>query len=155
MCLLFIAMKFTKEVLEVAAKNSNSVSGVMRYIGASQSGGSHIHIKNKLIQYGIDMSHFRDYRTFLKEAAKNRAKSIRKTPTQILTLEKRTFREKRILLHRALQEIGRECKCVDCGVSSMYNGKPIVLEIDHINEDWRDNRESNLAYRCPNCHSQK
>lgn len=43
--------------------------------------------------------------------------------------------------------------CNDCGISS-WNGKPIVLELDHKNGNNRDNRLENLQLLCPNCHSQ-
>lgn len=43
--------------------------------------------------------------------------------------------------------------CMDCGIS-VWRGKPLVIQIDHINglrEDWRF---ENLRMLCPNCHSQ-
>jgi hypothetical protein len=35
-----------------------------------------------------------------------------------------------------------------------WMGKPITLDLDHINGDNRDNRLANLRFLCPNCHSQ-
>ena len=43
--------------------------------------------------------------------------------------------------------------CVKCGIDS-WQGETIVLDLDHINGNNRDNRLENLRYLCPNCHSQ-
>jgi len=32
--------------------------------------------------------------------------------------------------------------------------KELRLQIDHKNGIWKDNREKNLRFLCPNCHSQ-
>lgn len=45
-------------------------------------------------------------------------------------------------------------KCDECGISDMWNGKPLTIEIDHINGINDDNRIENLRWLCPNCHSQ-
>jgi len=45
-------------------------------------------------------------------------------------------------------------ECVGCGIGSTYNGKPITLELDHMNGNRFDHSLSNLRILCPNCHSQ-
>lgn len=44
--------------------------------------------------------------------------------------------------------------CSECGLESVWNGKPIVMHLDHIDGDTSHNDPSNLRFLCPNCHSQ-
>ena len=45
-------------------------------------------------------------------------------------------------------------KCVICGCGEEYNGKPLTLQIDHIDGNSDNNFPNNLRILCPNCHSQ-
>jgi len=43
--------------------------------------------------------------------------------------------------------------CWECGITQ-WNGKEIVLELEHIDGNSTNNKEENLSLLCPNCHSQ-
>lgn len=47
----------------------------------------------------------------------------------------------------------RNYRCEGCGLSE-WRKEHLVLELEHINGDRRDNRKENLQLLCPNCHSQ-
>lgn len=52
------------------------------------------------------------------------------------------------------QDLLPHAQCAQCGQPRLWNGQRLVLELDHINGDTRDNRLTNLRFLCPNCHSQ-
>ena len=60
----------------------------------------------------------------------------------------RGYLKKRLVVEGLL-----EPKCAVCGINR-WRGKPLSLELDHINGDRHDNRLENLRLLCPNCHSQ-
>lgn len=43
--------------------------------------------------------------------------------------------------------------CYTCGLTE-WRGKPITLELEHIDGNSSNNKEENLELICPNCHSQ-
>lgn len=46
-----------------------------------------------------------------------------------------------------------KCSDKDCNITD-WHGEHLVLELDHKNGKRADNREENLRWLCPNCHSQ-
>lgn len=44
--------------------------------------------------------------------------------------------------------------CQGCGLKGEWNGKPITLQLEHLDGNSRNNAESNLSLLCPNCHTQ-
>ena len=54
---------------------------------------------------------------------------------------------------RLINEGKMEYKCQNCGITE-WLGKPITLQLDHINGVNNDHRLINLRFLCPNCHSQ-
>lgn len=67
-------------------------------------------------------------------------------------------------MDRCFESLGRRAKrkrifneqdgrCLWCGLDS-WLGKPIELEIDHIDGNRRNEARNNLRGLCPNCHAQ-
>jgi hypothetical protein len=44
-------------------------------------------------------------------------------------------------------------ECSECGISE-WRGKPLALQLDHVDGDPLDNRPLKVRLLCPNCHSQ-
>ena len=142
--------KYTKELLQEAVDNSQHMMGVLVYLGLKKAGGTHSHISKMVRDLGIDTSHF-------VGSASNRGKTspIRKTAAQILViLPEGSNRPKSEQLRRALLESGSSEVC-SCGVNTIWNGKPIQIEVDHLDGNWLNNSIENLRFICPNCHSQE
>jgi hypothetical protein len=58
--------------------------------------------------------------------------------------------------HLKLRLIGeglKENRCERCGISE-WRGKPLNMQLHHVNGDGLDNRLENLELLCANCHSQ-
>lgn len=141
--------RYTNDQITEAVKNSNCVMDAMRYLGIRQTGGSHSHLKRRIAALNLDTSHFKKAKTFLKPGVN------KKFAKDILVLRTGGQRAKAHRLRRALNEVGREYRCVECGNTGMHNSKPLVLEVDHKNQNWLDDRAENLEFVCPNCHSQR
>lgn len=45
-------------------------------------------------------------------------------------------------------------KCAICKMEPIWNNKPLMLQLDHINGDHSNNNIENLRLLCPNCHTQ-
>lgn len=57
-------------------------------------------------------------------------------------------------IKKRLIEKGWAEVCSECGIGPEWNGKPLTLQLDHINGISNDNRLENLRFLCPNCHTQ-
>lgn len=141
--------KHTKEDYINAVKKSNSIAGVCRELGILPIGGNYATVKRKIIKYNLDTSHFTGQlwkgKSFVEETALVKLDDILKENTNYKT---HTLKE------RLFNQNLKERKCEICGLGEEWYGKPITLELHHINGDHYDNRLENLQILCPNCHSQ-
>ncbi|MGW6917881.1 HNH endonuclease signature motif containing protein [Kitasatospora sp. NPDC054939] len=140
---------YTRELLQEAVAASQSVADVVRFLRLRQAGGTQAHIGRRIKALGIDTSHFTGQ-------AHQRGKPGGRLVPAELPLVRRPPQAKRLpgsRIRRALAELGRRERCEGCDTGPQWQGRPLTLEVDHINGDWSDNRPRNLRLLCPNCHA--
>ncbi|MEU8668340.1 HNH endonuclease signature motif containing protein [Streptomyces anulatus] len=139
--------RWTKEVLQTAVASSTTMSEVLRRLGVEVVGGQHTHISRRVKALGIDTSHF---------SAPVRSRDVRRRRPEDLLVDQGQTIERRIpgeRLKRAMIALGAPERCSLCGTGRMWRDRPLPLEVDHIDGNWRNNRPRNLQLLCPNCHS--
>lgn len=70
-----------------------------------------------------------------------------------LFVKKQSTKKNIKLKDRLIRDGIKEYRCEICGINE-WQGKPIVLQLHHINGNHKDNKLENLQLLCPNCHSQ-
>ncbi|MFF1451612.1 HNH endonuclease [Streptomyces sp. NPDC058274] len=135
--------------LRHAVAQSTSVAGVLRLLRRPDNTRLRALFPQLTTSYGIDTSHFLGQG---HQRGKHGPTPL-KRPEDLLVKHSGERRTKSGQLRCALREIGVPEQCARCGTAPEWLGKPMTLEIDHINGDWRDNRPDNLRLLCPNCHA--
>lgn len=63
------------------------------------------------------------------------------------------YRGRHHLKSRLIKEGLKRNRCERCGLVA-WRGRPLSMDLHHVNGDRHDNRLANLELLCPNCHSQ-
>ncbi len=139
---------YDDETLRVLVAKADSLADVLRALGLAQAGGTHAHLGRRVRALGLDTSHW---------TRRRRAMARTRPLTSQAVLVRRPDAERRrpgAVLARALVQTGRPYLCTGCGTGGTWEGRPLVLHVDHVDGDWRNDDAGNLRFLCPNCHSQ-
>jgi 5-methylcytosine-specific restriction endonuclease McrA len=138
----------SKEELQDVLSQSTNMSEAIEKFGYSRSSGSMKAILKTIIQEReLDISHFDPYRTAKK-------KHYSKYSLSQILVENSSYTNIYRLKVRLLREAKLPYVCELCGNVGVWNGKPLVLQLDHKDGNNKNHSLSNLRFLCPNCHSQ-
>ena len=139
-----------EEDLISAVQSSRSIRQVLIKIGLKETGENYYTFHREVKRLCLDTSHFTG-QAHLRGRRHNWTKSI---PLQEVLVENSTYSKTSDLKKRLVKDGLLKNVCHICGLDPNWNGKPLSLQLDHINGVRTDHRLENLRILCPNCHSQ-
>lgn len=147
----------TIDQLTEFVKSSKTQTEVLEKMGLVAKGGSFRILRDRLQKWNVDTSHFvgSAWAKGLTMETDERIR-INAEKNKIINRDSLRFGVKinTLTLRRLMIEEGKPYKCEECDIIPMWNGKPLTIQIDHINGVNIDNRIENLRFLCPNCHTQ-
>ena len=138
---------YTSEQLVNAVQTSTSLREVITKLNMIPAGGNYKTIQKRILEEGIDTSHF----TLKRWTRETRPSSTPKLLSEIL--KNGTHYQSHKLRIRLLKEGFKEAYCERC-LLAVWQGQPIALELEHIDGNYLNNTLENLKILCPNCHAQ-
>lgn len=136
----------SKEEIQNRINSCYSISDALSEFGYSRSSGSMAKVMRNIINtYNIDISHFKPF-SRTNQKPKYSLDEILVPHSKYTNIDR--------LKKRILKEGLLEYKCECCGNDGEWNGKPLMLQLDHKDGDHTNHSIENLRFLCPNCHSQ-
>lgn len=143
----------TEEELRKASKEAFSAAETCRILQLCDNGGNITRLKKQIQKFNIDISHWTGQLWSKGKTAIEDKRLFRdKDPQEVFTENSNVSSTyvRKIIKQKGLKEY----RCSICPNDGNWNGKPLNLQLDHINGNRKDQRLENLRWVCPNCHSQ-
>ncbi len=138
---------WTDESLRDAVVSSRSTAQVLRRLGLRPAGGNYALVQRRIAKLTLSTAHW-TRQGYLKGQRNLHAPKL---PLDKI-LRKGSSYQSNKLRKRLLSEGVLAPICSDCGLAA-WQGRPIPLELDHIDGDRTNNALANLRLVCPNCHA--
>lgn len=146
--------KYDKQWLQELCNDSHSFAEVLEKAGRKQGGGAQKTLRDKIKEFGIDVSHFTGQ---LWNKNKTSVDDNRIISREIYKIEdifcKNSNVSRKIIKGYIKRHNLIEYKCKICGCDGNWQGGTISLELHHDDGDSTNNEIENLMYLCPNCHA--
>lgn len=138
------------DTIRCVVANSLSITDMLERLQLQPRSGNYTTATKYIQRYNIDTNHFNPV---LSGQIKKR-KTAHEVIPLIDILDGLYPTYKTYTLKKRMIDAGYLIdQCSECGLRD-WNGKPITLDLDHINGIYNDHVRSNLRLLCPNCHSQ-
>ena len=132
--------RYTVDELKQIVKESQTVADVIRTLGYYTTSGSNRNtVINRIQKYNIDTSHFKP------------KTSVSRTDDEIFVKNSPVVQS---VVRNRYRKISDNTVCEICGQPNVWNDKPLVMRLDHIDGDKHNNLKENLRWICPNCDTQ-
>lgn len=136
---------YSVDDLKVAVQKSVCFSDVCRMLNITICTFNIKRIKSICVEHNVSLEHFDLKQAFRRNKVTWNIEDVFVVASQISRSHLRDYCFRKGLYTG---------KCGECGIGEEWNGKPLLIELDHINGINDDNRVENLRWLCPNCHSQ-
>src|SRR6266536_711570 len=137
--------RYTDQEIIEAVRSSFSIAQVLRMLRLSPTGANYKGRYANFSRLVLNTSHFTG-----QGHLKNKTHSwTPERPLAEILVEQYTCRTHHGLKRRLLREGLLVNRCYECGLAPLWQGKPLVLVLDHINGKSSDYRIENLRLLCP------
>lgn len=140
--------KWATEQVEEAVASSITVAEALRKLELRPTGSNYAMVHRLVRENGWSTTHWKGHRHGAGKPG------LTGRPLSLVLRNSGRYECRTRLKIRLLREGIFKPECRICGQGTMWNGKPLVLVLDHINGVSTDHRLRNLRLVCPNCNSQ-
>jgi hypothetical protein len=135
--------------IRTACQGAVSAAEALRALGVPLA-ANHRRLREACERFGVDYPRF-DASVGPKGRFDSRTPI---TPLSEILVEDSCYSKFGVLKRRLIDSGMLLNECALCHLGPEWQGKPLTLQLDHINGVRTDNRIGNLRLLCPNCHSQ-
>lgn len=130
-----------------AVLSSRSIAGVLRTLGLYVGGANYETVRRGIRELGLDTLHW----TGQGHRRGSKVPVVAPWPLDKVLAANSIYHTNR-LRERLIAEGVFKARCSSCQ-RSQWLGRPIVLELHHVDGNRKNNTLANLQVLCPNCHS--